>query len=99
MTLEPHDSEIIKSILNTHLKSNEVQVFVFGSRAIGTARPSSDLDLLLRSNIRIDLTILSNLREAFETSNLPYRVDVILESEISDDFKNKILNELRPLKY
>lgn len=56
------------------------QIKVFGSRATGSARHSSDLDLVVfppspRSE-------LSKLRLAFEESDLPINVDVVAWDDI-----------------
>lgn len=53
------------------------QVRVFGSRATGRARPFSDLDLLLTQPTRLSWLQRAELRELFEASDLPFRVDVV----------------------
>lgn len=53
------------------------QVWVFGSRATGKARPFSDLDLLLTQPSKLDWAQRAALTDAFEASRLPFRVDVV----------------------
>ncbi|MDE2093278.1 MAG: nucleotidyltransferase domain-containing protein [Burkholderiales bacterium] len=53
------------------------QVRVFGSRATGRARPFSDLDLLFVQPARLSWEQRADLRDRFEASELPFRVDVV----------------------
>ncbi len=53
------------------------KVWVFGSRATGKARPFSDLDLLLTQPPKLNWAQRAALRDGFEASRLPFRVDVI----------------------
>lgn len=55
-------------------------VKVFGSRATGTARPCSDLDLVVFPPA--PASELDSLREAFEESDLPIAVDVLAWDDI-----------------
>ena len=82
--------EIIQKILNSHLGAQ--QVFVFGSRAGGKPKKFSDLDLLVKDFLAIAPDKLAILSEEFLESDLPYKVDLVLSSEISDSFK-KIIEE------
>ena len=54
------------------------RVRVYGSRAIGRARPSSDLDLAL--DPPISTRTLYDLMEAFEDSDLPITVNLFVIS-------------------
>lgn len=49
-------------------------VDVFGSRATGTYRPNSDLDLLVHGDL--DHRAINRLWTLFHESNLPFAVDV-----------------------
>lgn len=66
-------------------------VWVFGSRVEGgSIKPYSDLDLaVLPSGSSGDLSIevLAELREAFDESDLPWKVDVVNYEGVSDSFK------------
>lgn len=52
-------------------------VHVFGSRATGRARPFSDLDLLVSEPTQLTWAQRADLRDLFEASDLPFRVDVV----------------------
>ena len=72
----PRDQlDIVKAIIAEHLSCTEV--FAFGSRVTGKAKKFSDLDLMVRSDTKLDCLQLANLRESFEASTLPISVDVI----------------------
>ena len=49
------------------------EVWVFGSRATGHARPFSDLDLLVTKPVSLTWLQLADLRDAFEASDLRSR--------------------------
>ena len=51
--------------------------WVYGSRAKWTSRPQSDLDLVVFATPDQNGRV-SNLRQAFEESNLPFRVDLFV---------------------
>ncbi len=77
--------ETIKAILAAHVPGREVRAF--GSRVTGTAKPASDLDLAVMGEGRLDRRTKTLLREAFEESNLPFRVDVLDYNAISAEFR------------
>ncbi|MBN8537640.1 MAG: nucleotidyltransferase domain-containing protein [Deltaproteobacteria bacterium] len=86
--IDPKHLEIIKGILGPHLNFT----YVFGSRAKGTAKKYSDLDLVIKTTI--DKTSLRKIQDHFEESDLPYKVDLIIWSETDDTFKNHIEKDL-----
>lgn len=79
---------LIRQLLAEHVPEFEVRAF--GSRYIGKAKKYSDLDLVLVGPGRIDIGRLGKLKEAFEESDLPYRVDLLDWNAISEEFKNVI---------
>ena len=80
--------EAVKRILKEHVPGCEVRTF--GSRVIGTAKPYSDLDLAVVGDAPLDFDALRLLEEAFETSDLPFRVDVLDWHAISNSFRQVI---------
>ena len=63
---------------------------VFGSRINGTAKNYSDLDLVVVGPAELDDDTLRRLREAFEESDLPFRVDVLDWRAVSPSFRTVI---------
>jgi uncharacterized protein len=75
MDLLPHHLEIVKEILDKHVSEHEVRAF--GSRVTGTVKEASDLDLVIMTQKPLEPKSLSNLKEAFSESDLPFKVDVV----------------------
>ncbi|NVK42615.1 MAG: nucleotidyltransferase domain-containing protein [Oceanospirillaceae bacterium] len=71
-----------------------VDVFVFGSRARGNARKSSDLDILLCAAGPIDFSQLAEASEQLAESDLPFSVDLLDQARISESFKRRIASDL-----
>jgi hypothetical protein len=69
---------------------------VFGSRASGKARASSDLDLLVRLAPRRDLLDLAGFKVAMEDL-LGCRVDVVSEGSLSPYLRSRIFRQAKPL--
>ena len=86
--LSPNHLATVKAILAEHVPECEVRAF--GSRATWTARDYSDLDLAIVGEGPSDWRTMSQLREAFEESDLPMRVDVLDWHAISDSFRKVI---------
>lgn len=84
---------IIKQILEKKLPNDEV--IVFGSRANGTAKPYSDIDLAVISKDGLDRNKLWELREAFEESDLPFCVDIVEYDKLSEKFKKEIMQNCK----
>jgi predicted nucleotidyltransferase len=82
------------ALLQTILKQQKQIVYIFGSRAKGTAKKFSDLDLVIKGFV--DRKILRKIQEDLEESNLPYKVDLIIWDEIDEDFKSIIGPDLQP---
>ncbi len=73
------------------------RVWIFGSRATGRARRYSDLDLLIDAGRPLTLDEAAVLREAFEESDLPYRVDSVDWHAIGPRFRRLIAADRQPL--
>ena len=86
--LNPGQLSTVKAILAEHVPECEVRAF--GSRAKWTAKDYSDLDLAVIGEGPLDWRTLDRLKEAFEESDLPMRVDVLDWHGISDSFRGVI---------
>ena len=94
--IRPDHLEIVQDILCEHLSDN-VKVWVFGSRANWTTKDSSDLDLAVEGDTRLDLKTISALEIAFEESDLPYTVDIVDLNRIGDSFRQIVKSQRVPL--
>ena len=89
--LNPKHFETVQHLLAKHVPGCEVRVF--GSRAKWTAGDYSDLDLVVICNQTSNLVQIRKLKEEFEDSNLPIRVDVLDWDIISEEFKRVIVDK------
>ncbi len=69
-----------------------IEVWAYGSRIKHTSTSKSDLDLVAITN-KDSSRAIYDLREAFEESNLPFRIDIFLWDDIPDEFKANIKNK------
>lgn len=86
--ITPRDWNDVLRILRERVPGMEV--WAFGSRARRTAKPYSDLDLALMSVEPLSLEQLAGITDAFDTSDLPIRVDVVDWASTSDAFRKII---------
>ena len=86
--LNPNHLETVRRILAEQVPDCEVRAF--GSRVTWTAKDYSDLDLAIVGARALDSDRLRLLKEAFEESDLPFRVDVLDWHGISDRFRRVI---------
>ena len=77
----------VLNLLQRHLPRTEA--WVYGSRAKWTARPQSDLDLVVFATPE-QRSRIGALREAFEESDLPFRVDLFVWDEVPEEFREEI---------
>jgi len=86
--ISPEQLNTVKNILKEHMP--EYEVWAFGSRVTWTAKDYSDLDLALVGDKKISISKLRQLEDAFQESDLPFRVDVLDWNMIDDEFKKLI---------
>ncbi len=67
-----------------------LEVWAFGSRARRTAKPYSDIDLALITAQPLSLGELARINDAFDSSDLTVRVDVVDWASASEAFRNTI---------
>ena len=86
--LNPNHLATVERILVEYVPECEVRAF--GSRATWTAKDYSDLDLIVVGAEPLDWRTFGRLKEAFEESSLPVRVDVLDWHDISESFRKVI---------
>lgn len=84
----PAHLKTILAILQRYAPDCEVRAF--GSRVHHSAKRYSDLDLALVGSRKRTLLEMGRVREAFENSDLPYRVDVLDWWGLSPEFQQII---------
>ena len=96
LAIGAREMAIIRDIA-ARLLPEDVQVSVFGSRAGGKPKPWSDLDLVLESAAPLSLSLMAELAEAFDESELPWKVDIVDRSAVSKGFGDIIDRDKVPL--
>ena len=82
--------ETILALFEEHLP--DTAAWIYGSRVTWTSRPQSDLDLVVFSTPE-QIGRVGALREAFEESNLPFRVDLFVWDDVPEAFREQIQAE------
>ncbi len=77
----------VLELLERHLP--DTAAWVYGSRVKWTSRPQSDLDLVVFATPEQGRQV-GDLREAFEESNLPFRVDLFVWDDVPESFRDRI---------
>lgn len=80
----------ILALLDKHLPNTAA--WMYGSCAKGKARPKSDLDMVVFAGHAKSHRVY-DLKEAFEESNLPFRVDVFVWDSMPERFRERVLSD------
>ena len=80
----------VLALLSRHLPNTAV--WACGSRVKWTSHPASDLDLVAFAEAE-QAARVAELREAFDESNLPFRVDLFVWDDVPRDFRKRIETE------
>ena len=86
----------IKNIILNNLPSGEFKVFLFGSRAIGNNSKWSDYDIGISGKRKLPISILAKIYNELEESDIPYKVDLVDFSNVSDKFKKSAMSKINP---
>ncbi|MGF1643189.1 MAG: nucleotidyltransferase family protein [Thiotrichales bacterium] len=86
--VRPEHWRIVRNVLGKHVP--EYEVWAFGSRAKWTAKPYSDLDLVVITEKPLSLSVSAALADDFSESDLPWKVDVVDWATVSASFRNII---------
>ena len=91
LELQPEYLNQIKTILREN--ATGLEIWAYGSRVKGNSHDASDLDLVLRNpqDLLKSTHALSQLKQSFRDSDLPFLVDIMDWSSLSDDYRNEIL--------
>ena len=96
--IRSNDLKIVQQILADALPKN-AKVWVFGSRATWKTKRSSDLDLAIDAGRALTRNENSALADAFDESDLPYKVDVVDMHNVTNTFKAIIERQMLPLEW
>jgi predicted nucleotidyltransferase len=86
--MRPDHLACTQAILHKHLPGREV--WAFGSRVTGKAKPISDLDICILGATPLPYESVAHLRQAFSDSDIPYPVDLVEWATCSENFRHLI---------
>lgn len=86
--LSEKNMAIVRQILTTYVP--DLPVWVFGSRIKGTAKPYSDLDLVVVGEEKLPMALYFKILDAFEESDLPIKVDFLDWHRLDPSFQQVI---------
>ena len=88
INISPENWRIVRDILQRYVPDREV--WAFGSRAKWTAKEFSDLDIAIIGDKPLSIALTADLREAFQESALPFKVDIVDWANITPSFQQVI---------
>ena len=91
-TLEQDLAEVRRIVLDG-LGGLPARVSLFGSRATGTARRTSDIDVAVWPLTELPVGTLALIREALEESSVIYTVDLVDLRDTDEAFRARVLAE------
>jgi len=92
--MEKYYIDTIREIIVKELDEEDVSIALFGSFAAGTNTEVSDIDVAVIPKGKFKRWKLSLLREKLEELAIPYVVDLVDFSMVSESFKNSALTNV-----
>jgi len=91
--LSDSEFELLSKIVIKPLKDAGCVVWIFGSRAMGTYQPFSDIDILYKApqdeaSLR---ELISRIRENSEESRLAFKVDLVRDDDLAKSYLPSVL--------
>ncbi|WP_346330222.1 nucleotidyltransferase domain-containing protein [Salinivibrio sp. HTSP] len=94
--LKPHQFQLIQDMVISH--PGVQHAWIFGSRATGTFRDNSDIDIMLEGNT-LTFNDVAIIQDKLEQSTLPYTVDIVLKHQTqSSELITRIREEAKQVK-
>lgn len=90
-------AEIVRDVLRRTAPPSS-RIFVFGSRATGKARRTSDLDLAIDAGRYITLSEHARMDYELDEAPVPWTVDIVDLHAITDRFRAIIEKDLVPFE-
>ena len=88
--------QTVRQTTRAVLGAYPVKVYLFGSWAKGTPSRYSDIDVAVDPAGPLPPGTLAVLRERFEESRIPYRVDVVDLSTVDETFRRTVIHQAIP---
>lgn len=91
--------ELLKNVLWRELAEagySGTLLFLFGSRAEGSATSVSDIDIGIKAADPLPFHLLAHLRDKVDALNLPYKVDLVDFHRVSAEFSEQAMKGAIP---
>ena len=82
--------QIISDLVLEPLKKNGARVWIYGSRALGTHKKYSDIDLLYLISTPLPRGLIGGIEEKLEESALPFKVDLVNEHNLAESYRANV---------
>jgi predicted nucleotidyltransferase len=69
------------------------EIYLFGSRARGTQSQWSDIDIALKEDKKISRSAIGEVISMFENSCIPYKIQIVDFSAVSEAMRESITSE------
>ncbi|MBP3687184.1 MAG: nucleotidyltransferase domain-containing protein [Alphaproteobacteria bacterium] len=90
--ITPQEQQIIEEILDAY--ADTYAFYYYGSRVKGNFCKTSDLDVLIKGNAPMPLSILTELKGKFDQSHLPYIVNFSDYHNLTPEFYKLIEKDI-----
>lgn len=70
-----------------------IKIYLFGSRARGTFKPTSDIDIAIDAGHKLSIFDLAQAKNVLEALYIPQKIDLVDMYGISEEFRSLILKE------
>ena len=75
------------AVIRRHVPDPAYRVFLFGSRATGSAAPRSDIDIGIEGPAPVSRAALAAIEEELEEAPTLYTIDVVDFARVSETFR------------
>lgn len=89
--LEERYKEKLLRALDYHFPG--ARIYLFGSRATGSAKPTADIDIAVDMGEEIDYLEIDRAWRTIDGLNIPYKVDLVDLQSVPEKMKQDILSE------
>lgn len=86
---------LIRKVILKYINPKDSFIFLFGSRALGNALPSSDYDIGLYQGEQIPIKTIAKIRDELEDYPIPLEIDLVDFAVATDEFKELALRGIR----
>ena len=88
MNINENYKQKIISLISAILPN--AKIYLFGSRAKGNYHETSDIDIAIDNNKKIDRKIISQVKNAIDSFNIPYTIDIVDLNNVSETLKKQL---------